>query len=277
MAGRRRSAALLRSPDTRASASQEPALSGSALQRRMLEGLHHFNHDPDIRYMAELRQRPDAERINQRVTESAQQCGFERRANDEYLYRGNDPATALRGLLKVRPLILDCATALHVLTYQGLLESLGNAQFNTYIKEACDGVLSIDKQKAPPVPSDRTAYYSARHEQNENPLPADLRHGDRLWIQGPAHGYAFHPASEANGFNVLTDMTTPDDPSLVGFVSAASATHGAWSYEGLRGLLLKAYNAPLTLRDLAFLHVRHQEGSQELAPYSAWTFHQAYA
>lgn len=243
----------------------------------MLKELQQFNADPNILYMAELRQRPDAERINQRVTESVEKFGFERRSNDEYLYRGSDPATALRNLLKVRPLVLDCATALHLLTYQGLLESLGTAQFNSYIKDACDGVLSIDKQKAPPVPADRTAYYSARHEQNENPLPANLRHGDRLWIQGPAHGYAFHPTSEANGFNVLTDMSAPDKASLVGFVSAASATHGAWSYDELRNLLLKSYNKPLTLRDLAFLHARHQQGSQELAPYSAWSFHQAYA
>ena len=242
----------------------------------MLKELQQFNADPNILYMAKLRQRADAERINQKITESVEKLGFERRSNDEYIYRGSDPATALRGLLKVRPLVLDCATALHLLTYQGLLESLGNAQFNSYIKDACKGDLSIDKQKAPPVPSDRTAYYSARHEQNENPLPADLRHGDRLWIQGPAHGYAFHPTSEANGFNVLTDMSTPDNPSLVGFVSAASATHGAWSYDGLRSLLLESYNKPLTLRDLAFLHTRHQQGSQELAPYSAWSFHQAY-
>src|SRR5207302_2054076 len=102
-----------------------------------------------------------------------------------------------------------CGSALNLATHQALLTMLGDQSFNTYIQKACQGTLSINKQISSPIPSDKTAYYSAAHEQTENPLPQNLKHGDRLWIQGPAHGYAFHPSSDMNGFNVQVDLSHP--------------------------------------------------------------------
>lgn len=248
-----------------------PAISGPAIQKQVLLELKKINEDPDVFYMSEFRQRQNPDDSNETITKRVSSYGFTRPSSEEYVYSGDDPAQALHELLAVRPLILDCATALHLLTYQALLKALGGTRFNAYIQEACHGVLEIRKQKAPPLPSNQTAYYCARHEQNENALPKDLQMGDHLWIQGPAHGYAFHPASDANGFNVRVDTTNPKQPLLVGFVSEGTATPGCWPYDKLRELLLEAYNAPLTLRDLSYI-----ANSQESAPYSSWTYKDAY-
>ncbi len=207
-------------------------------------------------YMAEFRTQPDAEARNHEITNTVIEIGFERPSDDEYTYRGPDPATALDRFSEVRPLILDCGTALHLATFIAIKCAIGPSQFNSCIAEMHDGVLSIDKQQTPAVPTNHTAFYSARHEQQENVLPADLRNGDRLWVQGPAHGYAFHPASEVNGFNVVVDKSDPDQTTLVGFVSDSRNGCGRWSYDELRQFLLDAYNKPLTLRDLKNLRAK---------------------
>lgn len=223
-----------------------------------------------------LRQRPDADAINRELGRTVESHDFERPNDMEYLYRGDNPALALRQLLRVRPLILDCGTSLNLLTHKALLDALGDMRFNAYIKEACDGELSIHRQIAPRLPSSCIQYYRARHEQNENPLPAQLESGDRLFIQGPIESYAFHPASPENGFNVLADTRTPGAVALVGFVSVGSSINVRWSYPELRESLLRKYNSPLSLRDLKQLHASHRASSRETAPYSSRTYASAY-
>ncbi|WP_339057413.1 ATP-binding protein [Candidatus Regiella endosymbiont of Tuberolachnus salignus] len=255
-----------------------PIISEQHIQQQVLKKIEELNKNPDVLYMSELRQRPEAEQINANLTKIVKEYGFERPENGvEYVYTGSDPAGALRNLLDIKPLVLDCGTALSLLTYQALLKTLGSVAFNTYIKEACDGTLSINKQTPPRLPANRTVYYSARHEQNENPLPKALKRGDHLWIQGPADGDAFHPASEINAFNVVVDINGSGQPKLVGFDYATSPTHGRWSYTELRNLLLKSYNSPLTLGDIYILKSESGKNTQEKALYSSLTYADAYA
>lgn len=187
-------------------------LSGAHFQQRILDGLVKISADPHVLYMTTLRQRTNAEQVNQWMTQTVKAYGFARPSDFEYIYQGPDPAQALDQLSQLRPLVLDCLTALRLLMYQELLAHLGPSDFNRYIQEAHQGKLAICQQ-TPSLPSNSTVYYTARHEQNENPLPHGLQSGDRLWIQGPAQGYAFHPTSDVNAFNVLVDThTTPQNP-----------------------------------------------------------------
>ena len=253
--------------------------SGTALQRNILNGLKNLNADPDIIYETTFRQRSDFDAVDEKITEAVNKLGFSRPRPDEYWYEGSNPAEGLESLLNVRPLVFDCASSLHLLTYQALLKQLGPTNFNTYIENAYDdGQLAIRTRNPPRIPASTTIFYCARHEQQENLLPADLQTGDRLWVQGPADGFAFHPASAANAFNVLVDMQQHEAPLLRGFVSQATATHGCWKYDELREMLLKAYNAPLTLRDVSILEMQSKAYMPDQpAPYSAWTFKKAYA
>lgn len=240
-----------------------PIISKQRILQKVLSRLEKLNKDPDVLYMSELRKRPNAEQINKHLTKTVEEYGFKRTNDVEYVYTGSDPACVLRNLLSVRPLVLDCATALHLLTYQALLESLYRMDFNTYIEKSCDGDLSINKQIPPPLPTNRTAYYSTLDEKNENPLPEALKMGDHLWIQGPADGYAFHPDGKQHcAFNVLVDTNGSEQPSLIGFYRCNDTvipTYGRWSYAELRNLLLENYNSPLTLRDIQILHAESKK------------------
>jgi len=252
-----------------------PTVSGRAVWRQALEFLKIFNRDPDILYIAELRRRPDANKINQGITKTVEGYGFQRVSDEEYRYTGGDPASALRNLLGVRPLVLDCTTALNLVIYHALLKALGDTFFNTYIKKVFDGVLSTANKTPPRFPASEVVHYSALHEQNDNLLPQNLQTGDLLWIQGPADGYAFHQASDCNAYNVVVETSDSGQPYLVGFDSASSPTHGRWSYAELRSLLWSAYHSPLTLRDLLSIETM-RESPQQKARYSSLTYKDAY-
>ena len=247
-------------------------LSGPNIQEYLLYELKRFNQSRRILYMKEFRQHPDAKEIYAAVSKELRGLGFKRLSYEEYRYEGNSPAEALHRFLKIRPLILDCATALHLLALKTLWKALGDNGFNAYIKNICDGVLTIDKQSSP-IPYE---YIDCDVEQEDARPSANLQHGDRLWIQGPVNGFLYHPDSGVNAYNVLADMSEPGRPLLVGFVSTASPTHGIWSYEDLRQLLLNAYNAPLTLDDFATLRKRAELTPYEYAPHSTQTCLEAF-
>ena len=234
-----------------------------------MEKLKEINDDEDILYMADLRKRPRAEQINEELTEAVKQYGFERRGNAGYVYKGKDPASALRNFSRIRPLVLDCGTALHWLTYVVLLELLGDEAFNIYIEKACDGELAIDRIVAPPLPSDSTIYYRSRHERHESPLPADLQDGDQLWIQGPADAYTWKITSPFNGHNVLVEKSETGEIFLEGFASAPDSPYRRLPYSGLRKFLLETSRSSLTFRDLLILQYQSVENPQGIAPQSS--------
>lgn len=115
--------------------------------------------------------------------------------------------------------------------------------------------------------------YQNQHHPVEASLPADLNIGDHIWIQGPALGYLYHPASTTNAYNLLVSALNDDESvTLKGFVSRTSNNnHGDWSYNQMQTKLLQAYNKPLTLSDLKFMLAN----SQTQAMYTDQTYDDA--
>jgi DNA replication protein DnaC len=238
-----------------------------SFNQNQLSKLQSLNADPDILYWRDLIQRPDGRELDRQITEKVGLYGFKRNEK-EYWYKGDSPATALRNLLTVRPLALDCASALNLVTAQSLLDSLGDAQFSTYIKKACIDILSIGALNSLPIYSDEIYYYHAGHEQTENPLPANVKDGDGLYVLGPSDGFAFHPESDLNGFNVRVATNGSTEPLLWGFESAG---RGCWTYAELQKLLSEAYRQPLTFGDLIIILSKRKDKAP--VPYSTYTYH----
>lgn len=236
-------------------------VSGTQLQQAFVTGLDKINQDEEILYLEDLANRPNAEATIQELKSALKRIGFE--ANTpvgHYRYTGTDSAQALRALEKTRPLIFDCASSLHFVKLVALLDTIGPEKFNRYIQSQYDGTLSIDPKSATALVGSQSILYQNQHHPVEASLPTDLNIGDHIWIQGPALGYLYHPASTTNAYNLLVSALNNDESvTLKGFVSSTgNNNHGDWSYNQMRTELLQTYNKPLTLGDLKFILANSQ-------------------
>jgi hypothetical protein len=245
--------------------------SGARFNTAVLRGLTEWNLNSNVFHAASLPGHPQRKMIHRYAAISAKLSGFTLKESVYTCETGN-PGGALQKLCQ-GTLVVDCNTAIGMLTYRTLLEILGENDFNRYVDMTCpNGILKIDQATSAHLGTLATAFYSQRAMQIENPFSKEkFSVGDRLGIQGPAEGFAFHFAGENNFVNVVVD----DRHRLVAF--ASKGKRNSWCYDELKEMLLKEYNAPLTCCDLFLMVEAARENPGDYPPYASWTPIMAFA
>ncbi|MFI4957473.1 MAG: hypothetical protein ACHQAX_09760 [Gammaproteobacteria bacterium] len=189
-----------------------------------------------------------------------------------YTYRGLNPAEAIDNLLKIKPLFLECGSAITLTAYLALKDVIGAEKFNQIIKVIHNNELVI-KLKSLPYFYTTTRYIRSLEETQEGmPLfveTSDFQAGNIVGIEGPIFGQAFHPASELNAYNLLWCEND-------GFLGFSSWNQPIKTQAEFIGLLENAYQKNLSNGDLRFIHQLYNEKPNEYADFSTLSHKQVY-
>ena len=139
-----------------------------------------------------------------------------------YEYKGSSPATGLRDLLTVEPLILECEQALWLAEMLAVLDDIGDLQFNRMFTNK---ILTITNSPSLPLSMDQTIFHQTHGTYQTTALPEDLKVGDHVYLYGSPFGFAFHPCTEFNGYNLIVEgFNKAGEALLSGFHSTGHST-----------------------------------------------------